>query len=121
MQIKKIEVFKNLEEQQLMYGIVFIPDVIDAHGDTISPSQVQMSAHNYLINQRIIGIQHKDEAPANVVESYIAPVDFIYGEKIIKQGSWIVVLKVNDSLLWEKIKAGEYTGLSAGGYAKRVE
>jgi len=61
-------------------------------------------------------IDHKTD----IIESYIAPVDFEHGGEIIKQGSWIVAMKIWDKDLWKQTKE-EIVGFSAGGTAVILE
>ena len=55
---------------------------------------------------------------ADIVESYIAPEDFTLGSARVKKGSWVMVTKIKDDALWQKILDGKYTGYSFGGQSR---
>lgn len=113
---------KAIKDQQIIVGIALQPDVVDAHGDIMSAEVIRKAAHQFLssYNKTVkLGVQHKDFKPKfELLESYLAPITFVLGEKTVKEGSWIVVVKVLDATIWSKIKKGEITGFSIGGKAK---
>lgn len=113
---------KAIKDQQIIIGIALQPDVVDAHGDIMSAAVIQKAAHRFLAsyNKAVkLGVQHKDFKPRfELLESYIAPITFVLGEKTVKEGSWVVAWKVLDATIWNKIKKGEITGFSIGGKAK---
>jgi len=113
------KIYKADEDKQLAACVVLEPNTVDAHNDTISKEEIEIAAHKYLENHRVIGNQHKSKANASPVESYIAPVDININNQTIRQGSWVVVIKVHDDDMWAKIKQGEYTGVSIGGQGRR--
>lgn len=72
-------------------------------------------------------MDHKENNPeVEVVESFIAPCDFSYGDgdsmdrEQVTKGSWVLVTKVLDNELLESIKNGERTGYSLEGTAQKV-
>jgi hypothetical protein len=120
---KEVKVFVNKEEeeQKLVYGVVYEPDVEDAHGDFMSAEEIEKAAHVFMKDYRNIDKQHDFNAGVGeVVESYIAPTDFKIGDEEIKKGSWVLVTKASDEI-WEQIKKGEITGYSMAGTAEVVE
>ena len=125
--VKKSEmnIFKKDLESKLIFGEVLIPETEDAQGDIISEEEIAKTARNFLVGYRqqvtSMGEMHKKEAHGViVVESYLAPVDFVIEDKDIKKGTWIVVSKINDSKIWDLVKDGKYTGYSIGGRGKRI-
>ncbi|MEN1969015.1 XkdF-like putative serine protease domain-containing protein [Lentibacillus sp. N15] len=120
---KEVKVFidKEDEEQQLVYGVVYEPDVEDSHGDVMTAAEIEKAAHGFVKDARNIDKQHDFESGVGeVVESYIAPADFDIGEHSIAKGSWVLVTKASDEV-WEDIKKGEITGYSMAGTAETVE
>lgn len=114
-------VFKALDdEKHLVYGVVLEPDSFDLHEDVVSFDTIEKTAHTYLVDARVIGEQHVFKAKAEVVESFLAPVDYMMGEQKVLKGSWVMVVKVHDDELWQAIKNGEYTGFSIGGVGQRI-
>jgi hypothetical protein len=114
--------------KQLVYGVVLEPNSMDSQNDFMLPKHVEASAHGYL-KRAIRGTSsiHKlaHRAKVNVrgsqksmipVESFIAPVDFSYdGKEMIKQGSWVLVVHVEDPALWQDFLDGKYQAFSVGG------
>lgn len=107
------------EEKRLVYGVVYEPNVIDAHGDYMTEEEIERAAHNFLANYRNIDVQHNFKAGfGEVVESYIAKQDDPeYG---IVKGSWVLVTRASEEV-WEKIQKGEITGYSMAGTAEVIE
>lgn len=105
------------KDRQILYGIVYEPDFVDSQDDFSSADEIEKAAHNFLVKARKVKVQHDEVAKASVVESYIAPADLNVGGNAVRKGSWVLVIKVNDSELWSEIKEGKYTGLSMGGTA----
>lgn len=104
--------------EQLAYGVVLEPETVDGQDHAMTDDDVKFTAHHFLAVQGIAGYRHYKQADATVVESYIAPCDFQLGGQLVKKGSWVVVMRVNDSDLWQQILRGEITGYSVGGFGK---
>lgn len=120
---KEVKLFINKEdeERQLVYGVVYEPDVEDSHGDFMTADSIEKSAHDFVKDARNIDKQHDFESGVGeVVESYIAPTDFTLAEQDIVKGSWVLVTKASDEI-WEEIKKGDITGYSMAGTAETVE
>ncbi|GLY12222.1 XkdF-like putative serine protease domain-containing protein [Pseudobacillus badius] len=120
---KEVKLFinKEEEEQQLVYGLVYEPDVEDSHGDFMTAEEIEKAAHGFMKDARNIDKQHDFNAGVGeVVESYIAPADFTIGEQTITKGSWVLVTKASDEI-WEEIKKGAITGYSMAGTAETIE
>ncbi|MGE7168739.1 XkdF-like putative serine protease domain-containing protein [Bacillus altitudinis] len=115
---KEIKVIAKADDaQRLVYGIVYEPNVADAHRDYMTPEEIEKAAHGFLKDAREIDKQHDFQGGVGeVVESYIAPSDFEMGGEVIKKGSWVLVTKASDEI-WEQIQKGEITGYSMAGTA----
>ncbi|QWF73573.1 terminase [Bacillus subtilis] len=115
---KEVKVIaKEADEQKLVYGIVYEPDTVDAHGDFMTAAEIEKAAHGFLKDAREIDKQHDFQGGVGeVVESYVAPADFEMNGEIIKKGSWVLVTKASEEV-WEEIKKGEITGYSMAGVA----
>ena len=113
---KDLTVFKKDLEKQIVYGIVFEPDFIDYQNEFISKEDIEEAAHEYLAVHRQVKLSHQANITneVDVVESYIAPIEFEMNGKLIKEGTWIVALKIHDKKLWEETEKS-IVGLSAGG------
>ncbi len=111
-------VTKADDPQKLVYGVVYEPDVEDAHGDFMDAETIEKAAHGFMENYQKIDKQHDFTTNAGkVVESYVAPVDMNIDETIIAKGTWVLVTKATDEL-WEDIQKGEFTGYSLAGTAQ---
>jgi len=115
----KIPVVKALNED-LMQGlyVVLEPDAIDAHGDTYNATEVRKACENF--NKAVVkaNLFHMIDTTAfDIVESYISPVDMIFGEQVIKAGTWLAKLQFNDDDLWQAVLDGKFSGVSIGAMA----
>lgn len=73
-----------------------------------------------IVKRGVNAMHLEDLQDAEVVESYLAPVDMeIDGQKVSK-GTWLVGI-VWDHESFKKIETGEWTGYSMGGYAHRLQ
>jgi len=124
---KTVTIAKVATEQQLVYGIVYEPNVADAHQDYMTAAEIEKAAHGFMVRYAHglgdTGTEHarilrRDQLP--IVESYLAPVDFQLGDAKVTKGTWIMVAKAQDATLWASIKSGEYSGWSFEGMGRRV-
>lgn len=116
------ELLEKNEEKRLVTGIALIPNQIDSQGDIVSPEQIEIAAHSFLKDSRLIDLQHVEVANpsrATVVESWLAPIDLQIGSKLITKGSWIVTTYIPDDMIWKDVREGKYNGYSIRGLGKR--
>jgi hypothetical protein len=110
-------------EKGLVYGIVYSPNTEDSHGDWTTAAEIEKAAHDFLPTAKSdwTNINHgKDELPdVDVVESYIAPCDFVVNKETVSKGSWVIVSRVNNAELRTSIQKGEVTGYSLEGTARK--
>ncbi|WP_277812632.1 XkdF-like putative serine protease domain-containing protein [Lactococcus lactis] len=112
---------KSDDPQKLVYGVVYEPDVEDAHGDFMDAETIEKAAHGFMEEYQNIDKQHDFKTSAGkVVESYVAPSDMTVGDTTIAKGTWVLVTKATDEL-WESIQKGEFTGYSLAGTAEVEE
>jgi len=118
-QNNSIPIAKSLnEELKQATFLVLSPDEVDLHGDIYSADEVRKACHNYNQYCRKANLFHLEQTDAfDIVESYIAPVDMVVNDVVIKAGAWMSVVQVNDDDLWEGIKDNTITGVSIGAYA----
>jgi len=116
---KPVKVIKSdHEEKRLVYGIVYEPDVIDAHGDFTDSETIEKAAHEFMLKYRQIDKNHDFVAGVGeVVESYIAPADMELNGEPVKKGTWILTTKADEET-WEAVKKGEFQGYSLAGVAE---
>ena len=117
---KHVPIFiEKSKDEQIVYGIVYEPDVVDAQGDKASAEEILKAANDFMENVQTFKIMHKGKpAKVKVLQSFIAPVDYTIAKRKIKKGSWVLVTRILDKKLWEAIKSGKMTGYSMAGSAK---
>ncbi|WYP24756.1 XkdF-like putative serine protease domain-containing protein [Alkalihalobacillus sp. FSL W8-0930] len=119
---KEVKIVKSNEEQQLVTGVVYEPDVLDAHEDYMTASEIEKAAHQFLSDYRQIDKQHDFTSNVGeVVESWIAKTEMKLGDEDISAGTWVMTVKVSDADSWESIKKGDVTGFSMAGLAETIE
>lgn len=110
---------KDDAEKKLLYGVVYEPGAVDAHGDTMNAEEIEKMAHEFMAHYRAIDKEHNLIAGAgSVVESYIVPTDSIIGNTTVKAGSWMLVTKASQEI-WDDYLNGEITGYSMYGIARQ--
>ena len=116
---KPVKVIKSDDEaERLVYGIVYEPDTIDAHGDFADAKTIEKAAHEFMLKYRQIDKNHDFVAGVGeVVESYIAPADMALNGEPVKKGTWILTTKADEET-WEAVKKGEFQGYSLAGVAE---
>ena len=114
----KVVVKSLTEELKQALFVCMVPNEVDLHGDITSEDEVRKACHNFnkFCSQANLFHIVKTES-FEFTESYIAPTDFILGDKEVKKGTWLVNIQVNDDSLWELIKSGEINGVSIGALA----
>ena len=116
----------------IVRGIVYEPCQkgqhcqLDTQQDWINPDELRKAAWNfmrksYMKKGHTIGNQHKGEAEAIPVESYITPADMEVDGELWKAGSWVVSVEVSDEAVWKDIESGELSAFSIGGTGVRIE
>jgi hypothetical protein len=121
----EVEILKASDEEQTVTGIVLQPEVVDAQGDIMSADVIKAAAYGFLMNfnkSTKLGLQHSTfpKGKLALVESYVAPNGIVLGAKTVRQGTWIMTVKVLDGEIWKKVKDGKIAGFSIGGRAKVV-
>jgi len=115
------EVLKADDEKQVVYGIVYEPEVEDTDGNWATAEEIEKAAYYFMENHQTLGHEHiEDEVieNAHVVESWLAPKDMeLYGQDV-KKGTWLVGVHVNDDERWNMVKSGDYNGFSIHARAK---
>jgi len=112
-------------EKRISYAPAMIPREPDKEGDVVATATVENAAHDYLADHGGVDTDHNlIDGKGQVVESWIEPDarswDLPNGEtKDYPAGTWMLGIKW-ESEPWERIKAGELTGLSIYGQAEKV-
>lgn len=108
------------KKQQVAFGAVYAPGVIDSQRDFMRADEIRKAAYDFLRRGTTdaIDTQHNNEKNgAYVVESFLSKKgdpDFPI------EGTWVVGIHVPDADLWDKIEKGEIGGLSMEVVARRI-
>ncbi|MFH1230012.1 MAG: XkdF-like putative serine protease domain-containing protein [Planctomycetota bacterium] len=118
---REIAILKRDDEKQIVYGIVYEPDTVDAHGDYTDAEEIERVCHDFLEEYQNISFMHQEliNKDVRIAECYIAPVDFPMGQRQVKKGSWVMATHILNSQLWGLVKEGKITGYSMEGTASR--
>lgn len=117
-----VQIVKSVnEELKQATFVVMVPDEVDLHGDITSEAEVRKACHNYNQFCRTANLFHITKtATFDVVESYISPVDFVLNDHLVKQGTWLTTIQVNDDNLWSLIKSGDICSVSISAMANKT-
>ncbi len=116
--MNKVLISKSAEEKRQALFIVMEPDVVDDHGDITSAEEIRKACYNFNKFCRQPNLFHISSTDSfEFAESYIAPADFSIDNTVVKAGTWLATIQVNDEELWSAIKDGEVSGLSIGAFA----
>jgi hypothetical protein len=114
------------QESRVLYGVVYAPCQkgqkcqLDSQNDFVRPDSLRKAAWDFMAKSRTVGNQHRGPAKAEVVESFVAPMDMaVDGEKITK-GSWVLAVRVKDDTIWKAVQNGELNAFSIGGKGLRT-
>jgi hypothetical protein len=120
-QVVSIRKSKDEELKQVMY-VAMSPDEVDLHGDITAEDEVRKACHNFNTFCRKANLFHVVETDTfSIVESYIAPVDFVLEDTLVKKGTWLVNLQIQNDEVWELVKSGDINGVSIGAFANVQE
>lgn len=106
------------DDEQIVCGVVYEPDVEDAQGDKANEVEIRKAAYQFIENVQKFKVNHKGKPiKVKLLESYITPQDLTIANQFVKKGSWILTIRVLAAKVWKAIKSGEYTGFSMAGWA----
>ncbi len=112
-------------DEQIVTGVVLVPEVVDGQGDIYSAEVIRKAAHEFLaaFNKRTkLGLLHEQfNKRFELLESYLAPGDLVINNRAVKMGSWVITVKVKDGKIWKQVKDGKLRGFSVGGKARVVK
>jgi hypothetical protein len=128
--------FATDEEKQIVLGPAMIPEMKifrkDDKGNPyyvyFSPETIKMIASKYMKNKYTDNndMMHDGEAVPDVyvMESWIKESNndksTDYGFKDLPIGTWFVSMKVNNPIIWDKVKTHQLNGFSVSGYFEEV-
>jgi DNA adenine methylase len=94
---------------------------VDVQQDIYSAAEVRDAAHRFMEEYRNLGLMHREilGEQVKILESYLAPAEFEADGTRIKNGTWLLAVRVLDDELWKQVKAVDVTGSSIEGSALR--
>ena len=117
-----VRIQKKDAEKQIAYGVVYAPGEIDSHGEAMLAEDIEAMCHEFMKvyaqkRGEVIDTEHDNVAVgAYPVESYIETES----GKPWPVGSWIMGVKVEDPVIWAKIKKGILNGYSFEAMVKKL-
>ena len=108
------------EDEQIAYGVVYEPGVLDTDGEFMTPEDVALMEERFRrkmqAGQDVIDRMH-DNVPvdAEPLDSFVSD-----GTDGWPEGAWVLGIKVNDPAIWDDIKSGRLNGYSFEAATKRV-
>lgn len=121
--------------RQIAYGVVLEPRTAanpDTQGDWYTADDIEKACHSFgehlAKGEGGADLMHADAGDGPLigfpVESYIAPVDFTWGEgdrfEIVKAGSWVMGVRYPDPEIWAAVEKRELGAFSVWGSGWRV-
>jgi len=104
------------KKQKKVWGVVYAPMMIDAHGDLMTEGEIEKAAHGFLAKAdlSIAADENHNHIPtySQIIESFIVrepTPDFP------DVGAWVVGMQITKDGIWDKIQRGELTGYSFEG------
>lgn len=115
-------------EQRISYAPAMIPREPDKEGDVVATPTVEKAAHNFLTKGGGVDTDHSlIDGEGDVVESWVLKEERTFSlpgdggeEETYPAGTWMTGIKWGADA-WERIQAGELTGLSIYGMADHVQ
>ena len=121
--MKKLKEYQNAtiiksDEEQIVFGPVYVPESIDSDGETITRNDIKQMAYGFLSSGKTnkIDIGHSCKESGNlVVESYLARDN----DPDFTPGTWLMAVKVVNKEDWANVKKGILNGFSFFGTSKK--
>lgn len=119
---RSFDIKKKDDAKRIVYGIVYSPDQIDAHGDYASAEEVEKACYLFMKNSRTTQVDTQHDLNTNqdcyVGENWIVKEsDALFPEEL---GAWATGIKVENDEIWDQITKGDITGISMYGVAEKI-
>lgn len=122
---KPLQILLEKEDKHIIVGCALVPDkpIYRRDGDEefyiqFSKETIEKLAHNYLANDRVYSFStdHKDVADdVYIIETWLKTSENDKSKDYdldVPIGSWMVMAKVENDEIWNRIKEGELQGFS---------
>jgi len=107
-------------EERYVFGVVLVPNEVDAQGDIYDEETVRKAAHAFLEHfAGSIKIMHRGKVidGIKVLESYVSKVVEEHGGEKFPVGTWFLATRAGPDEVWMRVKDGSLDGYSMGGTA----
>jgi hypothetical protein len=97
--------------ERVVFAEVLVPDVANVYGDYWTKEAIKEAAYAFQREGFGIDLEHDNidlTGPVYVVESFIVRA----GDPDFIEGSWVVGMKIEDDVLWQKVLNNEINGYS---------
>jgi len=122
-ELNLVPIMKSVPEEGLLYGIVYAPMVVDAHGHYMDRDSIKKACHSFGSSGMSLDLMHQEEsldkAKAAVVESFIMngqddrfPSTDHLDREIPHEGSWAMTVQLFDEELRKQAREGSLAELS---------
>ncbi len=138
-----VPILKADDEQRIVYGIVAqaddaviaewvskgcpkdaTPDLVDTQGDWHQEAELGTACERFMSEWGSIGKQHSElMKDAKIAQCAVLQKGSrwpLADSEPLPYKTWVFAVKVENDDAWRKVKSGEITGFSLGGYAERV-
>jgi len=114
---------KTNDEKRIVYGIVYSPNEVDAHGDFATSEEIEKACYGFMKKSKTnsIDTQHDMNVCQDcfVGENWIVKDhDALFPDDL---GAWAIGIRVENDEVWKSVKSGEFGGISMYGHAEKVE
>lgn len=108
---------KKSDDTHTVIGIVYEPMEVDAHDNFMTAEEIQKAADWFNENGTGTDVQHDYQLAegTTVVKSWVTQEDETIEGQVVKAGTWLIEVSVENEDLWQSIEKGEITGFSMGG------
>jgi len=114
--------YKTNKKKKIVGGVVYEADVIDTQKDFADAEEIQEAMYKfmekYAKNTSRINIQHKGKSYMfPIIEVFQPEHDITRGGKIVKKGSWWMMIKITNDAIWKMIEDEKLNSFSMEGTA----
>jgi len=118
-------VLKADATEKTVTGVVLQPEVTDAQGDIMDAQVIRKAAEDFLAaynRATKLGLMHKKfNQDFELLQSFVAPHGLTINNKIVKEGAWVLKVRVKKDQIWKQVMDGQIKGFSIGGKARVVK
>jgi len=122
-----VPILKRNDEKRVCMAPALIPwPFVDSQGDWLTEAEVEDACRRFMVKGARIREEHSHDRPeVRVTQNWLSPVPLTFelpdGEVTYPRGTWFMetYYPPEEEATWQKVKKGELTGYSIGGFGKR--